>query len=362
MICGSESWRDIHDFGNTKIDFLRQYMKFENGIPSKSTIARFAWKIFTDTVSTLAIIFGISTSLGMGVLQIATGMNYVYGLPSQTTIGYFIILLSMTICFLFSAATGLKKGIKILSNINMILAGLLLFFVFLTGPTMHLLDTFVETIGRYLSNIIELSLVTGTLSPGYKEWVGEWPVTILAWTIAWSPFVGVFIARISKGRTLREVILGSLIVPTGFCMFWFSVFGGSVLHIVMNDPTTGLEQIILQDKTVAIFILLENLPWTAFTHFLSILLLFIFLVTSADSATFVVAMMTTEGDLDPGMKVKMLWGGIIATITLILLAGGGLEALQAASLVFAIPFSIVLIGVMISLYIRLSYQLSAPRI
>jgi glycine betaine transporter len=204
--------------------------------------------------------------------------------------------------------------------------------------------------------------VTGTLSPNYKQWVGEWPVTIIAWTIAWSPFVGVFIARISRGRTLREVILGSLIVPTGFCLLWFSVFGGSVLHIVMTDPSSGLEQLVLQDKTIALFVLLEKLPWTELTHFTSILLLFIFLVTSADSATFVVAMMTTEGDLDPGMKIKMLWGGIIAMITLTLLTGGGLEALQAASLVFAIPFAIVLIGVMISLYIRLSYQLSAPRI
>jgi len=324
--------------------------------------SRYAWKVFTDTVSTLAIVFGIGTSLGMGVLQMATGLEHCYGLAAKSGWGYAGILLAMTICFLASATTGLDKGIKILSNFNMILALALLLFVFVLGPSIKILDTFVESLGFYLSNIVNLSLSTGAAEAQTKAYVGDWPVTILAWTIAWAPFVGVFIARISRGRTLREVILGSLIMPTVLCMFWFATFGGSVLELHFANPELGLDKLVLDDKTSALFVLLESLPLTGITEFLSILLIFVFLVTSADSATFVVAMMTTEGDLDPGLKIKMVWGLIIATITFILLNSGGLQALQAASLVFALPFSIVLIGVMLSLYVRLSHQISSRRV
>ena len=323
---------------------------------------RYLWKVFTDSVSVLAIIFGIATSLGMGVLQIASGLKYAYGIEATQGLGYGIILLAMTVCFLASATTGLEKGIKYLSNFNMILALLLLGFVFLAGPSLKILDTFVECLGQYFQNIIQWSLATGAHSTNYKTYVGDWPVTIFAWTIAWAPFVGVFIARISRGRSIREVILGSLIMPSMLCIFWFSTFGGSVMDLVFNQPGTGLEELVLKDKTLALFVLLEHLPLTAVTQFLSILLLFVFLVTSADSATFVVAMMTTEGDLDPGMNIKLVWGILISSITLILLIGGGLEALQAASLVFAIPFSVVLLGVMVSLYVRLSFLYRAPRV
>jgi len=323
---------------------------------------RYSWKVFTDTVSTLAIVFGIGTSLGMGVLQMATGLNRCYGISADNGWGYGIILTLMTICFLASATTGLKKGIKILSNFNMVIALLLLGFVFLAGPSLKILDIFVESIGQYLNHLVHLSLDTGASSAQYKEYVGDWPVTILAWTIAWAPFVGVFIARISRGRTLKEVILGSLLMPSLLCMFWFATFGGSVMELFMNHPEMELGKLVMADKTAVLFELLESLPLTGITQFLSILLIFVFLVTSADSATFVVAMMTTEGDLDPGIKIKLFWGFVIASFTLLLLTGGGLEALQAASLVFAIPFSIVLIGVMASLYVRLSCQLSAPRV
>ena len=317
-------------------------------------------KIFSDLVATLAIVFGVAASLGLGILQISTGLKHVYGIPADTILGRVLIISVMTILFIISATTGLKKGIKILSNLNMGVAILLLIFVFLVGPKLFILKIFVDTIGQYLGDLFKLSFKIAPFTPAYEKWMGDWTLTYFTWWIAWAPFVGIFIARISKGRTIKELILGSLIIPTLFCILWFSVFGGAGLHLEMIG--NGIGQLIDKDVTVSLFAMLQQFPLYKLTSGVAIFLLFTFLITSADSATFVISMMTTEGDLDPGIGMKVLWGVIMSVLTVLLILGGGIKALQAAALTSAFPFCLVLILITISVHIRLSMQVKPPRI
>jgi glycine betaine transporter len=191
--------------------------------------------------------------------------------------------------------------------------------------------------------------------------MGDWTLSYFTWWIAWSPFVGIFIARISKGRTLRELIVGCLLVPTGFCIFWFAVFGGTALYLQRIEGI-DVGPAMLEDVSLATFVLFEQLPLSGITSLITVVLLFTFLVTSADSATFVVSMMTSEGNLEPPLKTKVVWGLTLAVLTLVLVAGGGMEALQAATLVFAFPFAIVLVLMAVSLRFRLSIQVRRRRV
>ena len=322
-----------------------------------------ALKVFTDFVSTLAVVFGVAAAIGMGVMKIAGGFKYAYGLDVNNTSGYIVILLSITIFFIASATTGLKKGIKWLSNLNMSVAMILMLFVFIVGPTLFICKVFVDTIGLYLNELPRLSFKIAPFIPAYEAWMGRWTLTWLTWWIAWAPFVGIFIARISRGRTIREVIVGSLIFPTIFTIAWFSIFGGAALHLEMFGDG-GIGSLATNSKTVtqSLFALLDFYPLKGLTASVSILLLFTFLVTSADSACFAIAMMTTEGDLDPGTGMKVLWGVVLSVLTLILVLGGGIKATSAAALIFAFPFSIVMILIAISLTIRLSLQVARRRI
>jgi len=319
-------------------------------------------KVACDLTATLAIVFGVAASLGMGTTQIAAGLEHVFALSFFGTAGGKItVMVLMTSCFILSATTGLDKGIKILSNVNMLIAVALMLFLFLVGPKLFVLKVFVDSLGQYLTQVFSLGMTIMPFQPAYEAWMGKWTLTYFTWWIAWSPFVGIFIARISKGRTIRELIFGSLIIPTVFSIFWFSTFGGISLYLEMFT-SQGTGAAVLQNETIALFELLSRFPFYTFTSALAILLIFTFLVTSADSATFVISMMTTEGDLDPKLRMKMLWGTILAVVTLLLILGGGLTALQAASLSFAFPFCLVLILMLISMFIRLSIQVEKTRI
>lgn len=318
-------------------------------------------KIFSDLVATLAIVFGVAASLGLGILQISAGLDQVFGLNATSNLGRIIIITLMTILFILSASTGLKKGIKFLSNLNMLVAILLLVFIFLVGPKLFILKIFVDTIGQYLTSLFELSFKIAPFTPAYEKWMGDWTLTYFTWWIAWAPFVGIFIARISKGRTIKQLIMGALIVPTVFCILWFSVFGGTALHLEIYTDQ-GIGHMVQQDVDASLFMLLEQYPLYKLTASVAIFLLFTFLITSADSATFVISMMTTEGDLDPKFTMKILWGVIMAVLTILLVLGGGIKALQAAALLSAFPFSIVLILITISLHVRLSMQVKSERI
>jgi glycine betaine transporter len=318
-------------------------------------------KLVADLVSTLAIIFGVAASLGLGLLQIAGGMKFVFGWSAETNLGYFIIIAVMTILYVVSSTTGLHKGIKILSNLNLSVALLLMFFVFLVGPKIFILKLFVDSIGQYLHYLPMLSFKVDPFVKSYEAWMQDWTLTYFTWWIAWAPFVGIFVARISKGRTIRELILGALLIPSVFCILWFSIFGGTAMHMEVFGGN-GIGEIVKTDVDAALFAFFDRLPWSTLTSIISIVLLFTFLITSADSATFVISMMTSEGDLEPYLSLKLLWGIVLAALCYLLVIGGGLNALQAAALVFAFPFSIVLILIVVSVTFRLSFQIRSKRV
>ena len=292
-----------------------------------------------DILAIIATAFGVATSLGLGTLQINGGLTHIFGIPNNTFVQFMIIVI-VTVLYMISATTGLDKGIKILSNTNITVATGLLLFVLFLGPTSFLFDTFTVTLGGYLQNVIQMSLRLTPFSQG--SWIGSWTLFYWAWWIAWAPFVGMFIARVSKGRTIKEFILGVLIVPSLFSFLWFSVFGGTALHQEMFE-NYNITSAVKTDITSALFITLEHLPLGTVVALLATLLIITFFVTSADSATFVLGMLSSNGDLNPTNKVKLTWGLLQSSIAGVLLLSGGLQGLQTASIVTALPFAIILV-------------------
>ena len=318
--------------------------------------------VIVDLTATIAIVFGLAASLAMGTFQMASGLEKTFGLAANQPMGYAAILAVITVCFVASATTGLKKGIKILSNLNMLTCVSLLAFVFVAGPSLFDIKLFIDTIGGYISNLPSMAFQVAPFTPEYERWMADWTITYFTWWIAWSPFVGIFIARISRGRTIKELVLGSLLVPVIFTAFWFSVFGGAALTLVINGDTQFVALINAAKYPDALFYLLECLPFTQLTSVVSICLIFTFLVTSADSACFVLAMMTSEGDLDPKMSLKLLWAAVMATLTGFLVKDGDLGPIQAAAQLCAGPFAIVLLLMAVSLPVRLRHQVRQRRI
>jgi len=318
--------------------------------------------VIVDLTATIAIVFGLAASLAMGTFQMASGLEKTFGVAANQPMGYAAILALITVCFVASATTGLKKGIKILSNLNMLTCVTLLAFVFVAGPSLFDIKLFIDTIGGYISNLPSMAFQVAPFTPEYEKWMADWTITYFTWWIAWSPFVGIFIARISRGRTIKELVLGSLLVPVLFTAFWFSVFGGAALTLVINGDTQFVALIEAAKYPDALFYLLECMPFTQLTSIVSICLIFTFLVTSADSACFVLAMMTSEGDLDPKMSLKLLWAAVMATLTAFLVKDGDLAPIQAAAQLCAGPFAIVLLLMAISLPVRLRHQVRQRRI
>jgi glycine betaine transporter len=302
-----------------------------------------------DTLAVVATVFGVATSLGLGALQIGGGLQSLFGLPNLG-LTHVVIIGIVTVMFLISATTGLDKGIRILSNTNLVIAILLMGFVFVVGPTTFILDTFTLTLGGYFQNLIYMSLRLTPFTQG--SWVGTWTLFYWAWWIAWAPFVGTFIARVSRGRTIKEFVLGVLLVPTVFGFVWFSVFGGTGLHMEMIRQIP-LAEAVGEDVTNALFLTLEQLPGGTMIAVIAMLLILTFFITSADSATFVLGMLSKEGTPNPSNKVKIIWGILQSSIAVVLLLSGGLTGLQTASIVTALPFAVIIIGMCISTLIAL---------
>lgn len=298
-----------------------------------------------DMLAVIATVFGVATSLGLGALQINGGLRFLFGIPNTVAVQISIIAV-VTILFLVSATTGLDRGIKTLSNANLIVAVALMLFVWVTGPSAFIFDTLTTTLGSYLQNVINMSLRLTPFSKG--TWVGEWTLFYWAWWIAWAPFVGSFIARVSKGRTIKEFILGVLLVPSAFGFIWFSVFGGTGLHLELFDKLE-LADSVKQDMTTALFVALKQLPLGTVIVSFAILLVITFFITSADSATFVLGMFTSKGELNPGTGIKITWGVLQSAIAVVLLLSGGLSGLQTASIAAALPFAAILLGMCVSL-------------
>lgn len=304
-----------------------------------------------DVLAVLATCTGVATTFGLSAMQITGGLSYLSPIPNTAWVQIIIIII-VTFFFMLSASRGLDRGIKILSNINIGVAGLLLLFILIVGPTLFIAENFVTTLGGYITNVLPMSL---TLNPfSESEWLGTNTIFFWAWHISWSPFMGLFIARISRGRTIREFMTGVLVVPTVLAILWFTTFGGTALNVEMFG-SGGLAELVTADVELALFATLETLPLTLITSVLGLLLIFIFFITSADSATYVLGMMTSRGHFNPSLKTKLVWGFLIAgTASVLLLSGGGgLDALQTASLVAALPFSIIMICMIASILIML---------
>lgn len=304
-----------------------------------------------DVIAVVVTLFGVATSLGLGTQQLTTGMNYVYGLPNTTSMALVIIAI-ITILFTIAAASGIDKGIKFVSNTNMILAFLLMLFLLIAGPTKYILNTFFESMGNYLQNFVSLSFFLDTQGAvaertGY-DWVGSWSVFYWAWWITWAPFVGSFIARISRGRTIREFVLGILVAPPLLSAIWFSIVGGSALHIELFG-SGGISAAVAEDVSSGIFAMLSHFPLSGPMALLTMILLAIFFITSAESATFVVGMFTSGGDLNPDARLKIVWGVVEGAIAAMLLVAGGLSAVQTVAFIFSFPFMIIMILMAVSL-------------
>ncbi|ESR24793.1 BCCT family transporter [Lutibaculum baratangense] len=299
-----------------------------------------------DIFAVVATVVGVATSLGLGVLQINGGLNYVFGLP-EGFVWQLAILGVMFGAYMVSAASGLDKGIKILSNINLGLAIALMLYILIFGPTLTILNTIVQGLGDYLQHFLEMSLRTDAFAG--SEWASSWTIFYWAWVIAWSPFVGTFVARISRGRTIREYVFGVLVMPPLLACLWIGVYGGAGLHYELVEGA-GLAQATSDNITTAVFHFFDLLPMSMVLNVLTCILIFIFLITSADSASYIVAQMTDKGSIDPPLVKRLSWGGLIAAICLTLIATGGLEGLQSAAVLAALPFTFILYAMVYTLF------------
>ncbi len=307
-----------------------------------------------DVIAILATLFGVAVSLGLGTLQIAAGLNKVFGLPSG--IGMLLIIIAVTaIAYMLSASTPIDKGINFLSQASMYLAFLLLVYFLIVGPTLLQLNTFTQELGVYLSNLVPQSLRMSAFDAEQAEWLGSWTIFFWATWIAWGPYVGAFIARISRGRTIREFVVGVLIGPSLFSMIWFSIFGAAGIRLD-NQTNGALGKTVLNDGAdVALFEFLSQYPLALLTSIMALFLVFIFFVAGADAGTVVLGSMSAGGVLNPKTRIKLTWGVIMAALAAaLLLAGGGgpkgLSGLTNGAILAATPFGILMVPMCYGLY------------
>ncbi|PFX51238.1 glycine/betaine ABC transporter [Bacillus wiedmannii] len=254
------------------------------------------------------------------------------------------------------AQTGLDRRIKYLSNLNFSLTGILLVSFLILGPTVFIMKYFTSTLGSYIGALPSMGLNLGAFSKESSSWIENWTIFYWGWWISWSPFVGTFIARVSRGRTIREFIIGVVLIPTFICTFWFAVFGGTAIHMEMFQSLGIADEIAKNGTEIGLFAVISHLPFSTFLTIIGLTLVATFFVTSADSATFVVAMQTSNGNLSPKNSLKLIWGLTIAAIAAILLQAGGLNALQIAAIIAALPFSIVVVLMVTSLFKELRQE------
>ncbi|MCE7482713.1 BCCT family transporter [Microbacterium profundi] len=301
------------------------------------------WGHAIDVIALVGTLFGVATSLGLGVIQISSGLG-VAGIanPDETT--QVVVILIISVFVLMSVLSGLTKGMKLLSTVNLVLAGLLVLYLLVMGPSEFLLRDFVQSIGYYIQNFVGLSFnVSAFQGTAGEEWQAQWTSFYWGWWISWAPFVGIFIARVSKGRTVREFVAGVILVPTLLGILWFSVLGGSALAIELQTPGALLNADGEVDLQGALFQMLEYVPGTQVVTIGVILLIGIFFITSADSGALVMGMIATGGQQNPKRWIRTFFVLITAALAIALLLAGGLTALQTAAITIALPFSIVML-------------------
>lgn len=303
-----------------------------------------------DCFGIIATAFGLGADMGFGVLQLNSGLDYLYAIPHTHPVQMALIVLMMGAA-ISVAVSGVDKGIRILSDINMLLACSLLLFVLFAGPTQHLLNTLVQNVGDYLGHLPGKSFDLYAYG-GPSDWLGSWTVFYWAWWIAWAPFVGLFIARISRGRTIREFVFGVLFIPLGFTLAWMSIFGNSALEQALGGASE-LGRVAIEQPSMALYQMLQNYPWSRAVITVTVLVSFVFFVTSADSGTVVLSTLSAHGGSadDDGPKwLRVFWGSVTALVTGGLLFAGSIDALKSAVVLTSLPFSLILLLMMWGLH------------
>ena len=304
------------------------------------------WGNAIDAIAVIGTVFGVATSLGLGVLQISAGLGYT-GIAEPNIVTQVILILVITGVTIFSLVSGVHKGMKWISNTNLVLAALLLFFVLFAGPTLFLLREWVQSMGAYLQNVVGLTFnVSAYQGAAGEAWQSSWTTFYWGWWMSWAPFVGVFIARISKGRTVRQFVLGVLLVPTLVTFLWFAVLGGTaIMQSLEGRDFSGADGPV--DLNTALFNMLAGLPGGSIATVGALLLILLFFVTSADSGSLVMGMLTTGGT-EPRNRVRIAWALVTSLLAISLLIAGGLASMQTAAIITALPFSVVIILMCIS--------------
>ena len=299
----------------------------------------------TEIPAVVGTLFGVATSLGLGVAQVNAGLSHLLGIEQSSEVQIALVVI-ITFAATLSVVSGLDKGILLLSNLNFYLAAFVLLFVFLLGPSITILKSFVENVGTYIQHLPETSFRTGVYDE--SNWMKNWTFVYWPWWIAWSPFVGMFVARISRGRTIREFVAGVTIVPTLITFLWLTCFGESALRLEM--ATGVLEPVVSSNVSLSLYTFLEAFPLSSMMSVLATILVIIFFVTSSDSGSFVIDMIASGGNPNPPVLQKVYWASLEGLVAIALIWGGGLEALQTASIVVGLPFCILLWFAMGSLY------------
>jgi len=306
-----------------------------------------------DILSVFATVFGVATSLGLGSSQIATGMQYIWGI-NATPVTISIVIAVMTLLFTLATISGLHKAMQIAADIKVWLSIGFMVFIFLFGGMVLILNNFTDTLGAYFQNFIGQTLWMGNI-----DWIKGWTVFYWAWWIAWAPFVGQFVARVSKGRTIRQFVLAVTLLPSGFSMIWLSIYGGAAFNLDKLSNGT-IQAAVKSDYTTAFFATLQQLPLYSITAPLAIILIVASFVGAANSATYVLAMLTSNGDMNPDKKLRSFWGIMQGAFTIILiLVGGGtaaLSVLQTVSIVAAFPFMLIMLAMCYSIYKALGQE------
>ncbi|GAA0481722.1 BCCT family transporter [Streptomyces sp. NPDC046215] len=298
-----------------------------------------------DLLAVFATVFGTATSLGLGALQVSKGLNITTGVKDSTSLEL-IIIGSLSAAFVLSAFSGLHKGVKWLSTLNIGLAAALMLFVFVLGPTVFVLNTIPAAAGGYLQDLMTLATRTGAFTD--SSWLGAWTIFYWAWWLSWAPFVGTFIARISHGRTIREFLIGVLLVPSGATVVWFCVMGGSALRLDMSG-TADMAGTVGDGAEASLFALLDTLPLETLTSWIAMALVMTYFITSADSASLVMGSLSSRGALHPRTWLVVTWGVLMAAVAAVLLVAGGLQSLQSATILVALPFVVVMLALCWSL-------------
>ncbi|WP_297336738.1 BCCT family transporter [Algoriphagus sp.] len=299
-----------------------------------------------DVFAVLATLFGLATSLGLGVQQVGGGLFYLFKIPNTVTTQVILIAV-ITLIATMSVVSGIDKGVKFLSEWNVRIAAMLLVFVLIFGPTLFIMRGFIQNVGNYMNNFIEVSTWTEAIRD--KGWQGDWTVFYWAWWISWSPFVGMFIARVSKGRTIREFVLGVLLIPALLTFLWMTAMGGSAIYLDMQSGNHDLANAIVADASTALFVFIQEFPFSMLGSIIGLFLVTSFFVTSSDSGSLVIDNITSGGKLDSPVPQRVFWATAEGAVAAALLIGGGLGALQTASITTGLPFLVILLLMMYSL-------------